>query len=375
MKVLQLTKYYPPVIGGVESVTFDLTEGLKKFGVNCDVLCANTEAQTVISDTNQPRIWRAGRWAQMMSTAICPRLPFLLRRISNEYKIIHVHFPDPMNALALYLVRPKGKLVIHWHSDIIKQKKALKYFKPLQDWTLKRASLIIGTTPKYIAESQQLSDFRNKAVAIPIGINIDRITSTAEDVMAIQTKYQGKKIIFALGRLVYYKGFEYLIKACVDLPENAVVVIGGEGPMRSELEGLIRELGLENKVFLPGKIDGKKLGSYFEACYFFGMPSTEKAEAVGVAQIEAMACSKPVIATNIYGSGVDWVNEHDVSGFNVPVKDSIALANKIKLLLSDEDKYRKLSQGAKTRFDNWFTVDKMCTSVYQEYTKLLGIDQ
>jgi hypothetical protein len=76
---------------------------------------------------------------------------------AHEYDIIHVHHPDPMAALALFCSGYKGRVVLHWHSDILKQKVLLKFYMPLQRWLLKRAEVLVGTTPIYVKESPLLN--------------------------------------------------------------------------------------------------------------------------------------------------------------------------------------------------------------------------
>lgn len=84
---------------------------------------------------------------------LSPAMIFRLRKINKEYDIIHIHHPDPMACLALFLSGYKGPVVLHWHSDILKQKMLLKLYSPLQNWLLRRAKVIVGTTPVYVQES------------------------------------------------------------------------------------------------------------------------------------------------------------------------------------------------------------------------------
>jgi len=120
-----------------------------------------------------------------------------------------------------------------------------------------------------------------------------------------------------------------------------------------------------------GKIPFKELGAYYQLCDIFCLPSTERSEAFGVVQIEAMAFGKPIISTSIKGSGVDWVNLNDVSGIIVPPKDTNKLAEAVTALLTDEEKYQWLSIGAKKRYEEEFTKDKMVNSFKNLYLEIL----
>ena len=118
-------------------------------------------------------------------------------------------------------------------------------------------------------------------------------------------------------------------------------------------------------------MEDDELGSYYEACDIYCLPSIVKSEAFGIVQIEAMSFSKPIVATKIDGSGVDWVNKNHVSGVNVNPKNSRELAVAFNELMSNDDIYKKYSEGAKNRFDKLFNRDAMADSVYHTYKEIL----
>ena len=150
-------------------------------------------------------------YVKACATMISPSMIFTLRKICGKYDIIHVHHPDPMACLALFLSGYKGKVVLHWHSDIQKQKMLLKLYYPLQQWLLKRADVIVGTSPVYLAESPFLQHVQHKTVCLPIGV--EPMQPVPEAVKALRSEYPGKKIVFSLGRLVAYKGYRFLVEA------------------------------------------------------------------------------------------------------------------------------------------------------------------
>ena len=260
---------------------------------------------------------------------------------------------------------------MHWHSDIIKQKSLLILYSPLQSWLLKRADKIVITTPTYLEESNTLKKYKNKITCIPIGIDSQELSIDRNTLNVLKNKYQGNKIVFSLGRLVYYKGFEYLIDAARFLPNDIIILIAGIGELKEKLQDQIFNHNLQNKVKLLGKIPFEELGAYYELCDIFCLPSTERSEAFGVVQIEAMAFEKPIISTSIKGSGVDWVNLNNISGIIVPPKNSKKLAEAITELLTNENKYQQLSIGAKKRYEDVFTKDKMVDSFKSLYLEIL----
>ncbi|KGE14161.1 glycosyltransferase [Sphingobacterium deserti] len=368
MKVLQLGKFYP-IRGGVEKVMYDLMLGLSETGVHCDMLCASTEdhAAGTIKINEFANLFVVPTQLSLAATKLAPAMISRLRNIAKQYDIIHVHHPDPMACLALFLSGYKGKVLLHWHSDILKQKVLLKAYAPLQRWLIKRADRILGTTPKYVSESPFLQKVQHKTGYIPIGV--EPLQPEAALVEKIQKRYPGKKIIFSLGRLVSYKGYEYLIKAALKLSDDYCVVIGGKGPLQQSLEALIVERGLQQKVFLVGYIPDEEIPAYFAAANQFCLPSILKTEAFAIVQIEAMSCGRPVVSTDIPGSGVSWVNQDGESGLIAPIEDANALAEKILQIGEDDERYQRLAAGAKNRYNTCFTrveMVKVCLGYYQE---------
>lgn len=372
MRILQLTKYYPPQMGGIESATFDITEGLNTAGIPCDVLCAHPGSKTVIEEHNGYKIFRVGSVTTISATSIAPKMVSLLAKLMNSYDILQVHFPNPMVALAIFLSRPKAKIIVHWHSDIIRQRKLYFFYQHLEQWVLRRADVIIGTSNSYIDASRALAPYKHKVVSVPLGISTDRFIWNDVSVANIKRKYKNKNIVFGLGRLVYYKGFEQLIQAAEFLNDDTIVLIGGEGELRDELQHLINERGVQNKVKLLGRVSDAELASYYQACDVFCLPSTKRSEAFGVVQLEAMYFGKPIVATNIEGSGVNWVNQHGVTGINVAVSNPHELATALTTILCDKQLAKQYSEASKSRFNDLFTQEKMVNKLSEVYQKLLA---
>lgn len=372
-RVLQLGKFYP-IIGGVEKVMYELTTGLAERGVECDMMAAACKGSGFVKHIHEcARLVCNRTWVKVASTMIAPAMITTLRRECRKYDIIHVHHPDPMACLALYLSGYKGKVVLHWHSDIQKQKVLLKGYAPLQDWLLRRADVIVGTSPVYVKESPFLRHVQQKVTYLPIGV--DSLLPDEEKVEAILRKYGGRKIVFSLGRLVEYKGYEHLIQAARYLDDSYVILIGGSGPLRYSLLGEIETYGLTDKVVLLGRVSDEDLPSYYGACKLFCLSSVQKTEAFGIVQIEAMSCGKPVVATKIPQSGVSWVNAHGVSGLNVEPADAEELAGAIRSIAGDEDTYCRFAQQARQRYEEIFTKEKMIDNLVKVYNTLLWKEQ
>ena len=200
-------------------------------------------------------------------------------------------------------------------------------------------------------------------------MGIEPIVGDKNKVEEIRHRYNGKKIIFSLGRLVGYKGFPFLIDAALSLPDDYVILIGGGGPLKVNLEAQIKSKGLSSKVHLLGRVPDEDLPDYFEACDVYVMSSIWKTEAFGIVQIEAMSCGKPIVATKIPGSGVSWVNEDMVTGLNVEPENAEAIADAILKITLNEDIYKAFSDNAVNRYKLLFQKKDMirkCLSLYEK---------
>ena len=371
MNVLQVSKFYPPFMGGIESVTFELTEGLNRLGIRTDVLCANTARKTV-REGSAYRITRAGSFGRLLSTSMSPALIAEACRLRSAYDVIHVQMPDPMAALALWFARPQARIVLHWQSDVINQRRALKLYEPLQTWLLRRADAIIATTPPYAEGSPLLQTWKSKVELIPIGITPIDSRGAVDKARALRERFGGRKIVFSLGRMTYYKGFDVLIDAARLLPADAVVVAGGGGELLQSHRERVAAEGLAGRIEFIGRIPDEDIPGYFEAASVFCLSSIVRAEAYGVVLLEAMAMGKPIVTTDIPGSGVPWVNQHEITGLNVPVGDSRAMAAALTRILKDDALAARFGQAGKQRFLTHLTADVMVARTLSLYQRVLG---
>jgi glycosyltransferase involved in cell wall biosynthesis len=377
MKVLHLSKFHPPVHGGIESTVALLAEALHADGHEVCVLCANTSAETRRdqSAAGYPVV-RAGSWGSLLSMSVAPSLLGELRLALQSTELVHVHMPDPMAALALWAARTqlgRRALVLHWHSDVVRQRVARHLYRPLQDWLLGRADAVIATSEPYADSSADLAPWRSKVHVIPIGIGDNAPQVNAERVRILRAAGGGRARVFALGRFVGYKGFDVLIDAVPRLAADALVCIGGGGGdprVRHGLERRIEALGLGLRVQLLGRIDDHDLANHFAACDVFCMPSLDRSEAFGIAQVEAMCMGRPVVSSAVPGSGVTWINRHEQTGLTVPPGDPGALAAALNRLLGDAPLRERLGRAARQHWSQSLQRDHMVARMDTLYAAL-----
>ena len=169
---------------------------------------------------------------------------------------------------------------------------------------------------------------------------------------------------------MYYKGYEFLIRALPLVPE-AGLVLGGRGPLTESLMGLARSLGVQERIEFTGRIAERDLPFYYHACDVFCLPSVEQSEAFGIVQLEAMACGKPVLCCEL-NNGVTWVNQDRVTGLVVPPADPVALAGALKRLVTDTELRQRLGGQGRQRAGREFTVEAMVRGTLSVYRTVLA---
>ncbi|MDQ6629096.1 MAG: glycosyltransferase [Pseudomonadota bacterium] len=351
---------------------FELAEGMAQRGIEVEVLCADLGSRRSVERHGAGYlVTRVASWGRVLATSVAPAMFGEFRRARRGCDIVHVHMPNPLAALALWFSPPAGKLVVHWHSDVVRQRLSRRLYEPLQRWLLARADSIIATSHAYAASSPWLRRWPGKTVVVPIGIgdNAGRRDAAASE--AIRRRFGHRRIVFSLGRMSHYKGFDVLIDAAALLPDHCVVVVGGEGELLERHRQCVVERNLTGKIVFVGKISDQDLPAYFDAARVFCLASTLRSEAYGVVIAEAMAMGKPVVATDIAGSGVPWVNADHVTGLNVPVEDAPALAAALRITLDDGDLAARYGQAARQRYETLFTADGMVEATVRLYDRVL----
>lgn len=369
IRVLHLGKYYPPVPGGMERVLQLLCVRERKH-VDCEVLVASTSSATTSETRDGVPITRAGSLAMLGSVGLSPALPLALRRVRADLTVIHE--PNPVALVADAITRQTRPLVVYFHSEVVRP--AWKYrllYRPFLARVLERADRIIVASPAMRDSAAQLEGYRDKCVVIPYGIDTASLLATPAiqaRAAAIQASARRPVILF-VGRLVPYKGVAVLVRAIAGTA--ATLVVAGSGPMRRDLEALARHEGVADRVTFVGAVADEELCALYHACTAFVLPSLTRAEAFGLVQLEAMACGKPVISTDL-PSGVPWVNAHDVSGLVVPPGDAAALGAAINRLVHDAALRERLGAGARARVEEHFTADRMARQTVALYREILN---
>ena len=363
LRILQVNKFYPPHIGGIETVIQQVSQGLKD-RAEVSVLVCQPKGRGVREVCDGVPVTRCSSWRTVASCPVSFSFFREFRRMAKEADVIECHLPFPLADLACLLSRTKKRVVIAWHSDVVKQKKLLALYKPILRAFLRRADAIIVATQGHIDGSAFLPPFRDKCVVIPYGI------PTAEYLQApaapiLTEKLRGKplrKLLF-VGRLVYYKGVDVLLRAFART-EGCALFLAGEGVLEPQLRQEAQTLGVADRVFFLGRLTDAQLRAAFRDCDFFVLPSVANSEAFGIVQLEAMVYGKPVINTAL-PTGVPLVSIHGETGLTVPPGDETALADAIRTLAEDDALREAYGAAAQRRVLEHFELDNMIDGVYR----------
>lgn len=356
MKILHISNYFPPHIGGIEQTASDVMKTLDADKeLKQELICFNSVNKNVVDNIDNHRIVRCSSFMKISSQQISISFKRKLHKEIKEFKpdLILFHFPNPLQSTSLMKElkkNPNIKLIVYYHLDVTRQKILGKFFKKQTIKLLKRADRMIASSPNYISSSPFLSLYESKCAVVPSMVELDRLKMNDEEKLKakqIKQKYEGKKILFFMGRHVEYKGITYLIDANKYLnQEQVVIIIAGEGKLTKKLKKQAKEM---KNIEFVGKLTDSEYRCYLDASDIFVFPSITRNEAFGLSLAEAMYFYKPAVTFHIEGSGVNYLNLDGVTGLEAKNSDSKDYASKINTLLEDEELYNKFSTASHER--------------------------
>ena len=367
MKVLQLGKFYFPVVGGIETALKNICDSLAD-QVDFQVLVANTCFRTEHEHGRVP-VTRVASLGKLFSCSMAPSFPFWTKRFDAD--LIHVHLANPLAELSALLMNRDIPVVAHFHSDVVRPIPGplrAVYNKFLHSF-YHRANCIVVPTPRHIDVSNFVPYYREKCRVVPFGVELSRFELGESGQKKADKLKDGLPTILFVGRLVHYKGVEYLIRALENIQARLWIV--GTGPLDESLKSLARERGLSDRVEFLGHVEDDDLRAYYHACDVFALPSITNQEMFGLVQLEAMACRKPVVSTNL-PTGVPWVNQHGKTGYCVAPANSRELAETLSYLLSSPELRQEMGEAGRARVERHFTSARMAEALLHVYQEALS---
>jgi glycosyltransferase involved in cell wall biosynthesis len=349
MKILQTPVRFPPHTGGVENYVWNLSHELAKAGHEVTVICSDENGNKTdneeITGITVKRIPYIGKIA---NTNITPTLPIEL--LKEDYDVIHTHIPTPWSAdwSAVSALIKNKPLIVTYHNDIT-GKGAMKYVaeaynNTLLRATLKKSSKIIATQSKNPETSLYLKKYQDKIEIIPTGVDIERFKP-------VETEECENTLFFlgVLDKYHEYKGLSCLLHAMSRVKKRIPgikLIVGGTGELLEHYRKQTAAMDLSGSVSYAGHIAENQLTGYYNRCSAFVLPSTSAAqEGFGMVLLEAMACGKTVITTEITGIA-ERVRRTD-SGTIVKQNDAESLSDAIITLMEDPQKTKAMGANAR----------------------------
>lgn len=368
MKILHFYKtYFPDSYGGIEQVIYQLARGSTERGHDVDVLSLSKDVRASSIELEGHTAHRAHLAFEIASTGTSFTVFKRFSELARAADVIHYHFPWPFQDMVHFVTRTSKPTVLTYHSDIVRQKQLLKFYRPLMMRFLGSVDRIVATSPNYLATSQILNRFREKTIVAPIGLDRSTYAAPSEEALARWRVDVGEKFFLFVGMLRYYKGLHILLDAIAgtDLP----VVIVGSGPMERELRAKAQELKLSNIIFL-GEVSEEDKIALLTLCFSVVFPSHLRSEAFGVSLLEGAMFGKPMISSEI-GTGTTFINIHGETGFVVAPADAGAFRRAMQHLVEHPLEAKRMGENAYLRYQRLFTADKMVSRYLELYGELL----
>lgn len=380
MRVLHLGKYFAPVKGGMERFLEDLIRAQRAAGESAFALVHQRMHGLQIV----PEAWLRAVpvWRELAFAPIAPRYLAALNDAIDQWRpdVLHLHLPN-LSAFAVLLSKRARRLpwVIHWHSDVVSSDHSLALrllypcYRPFEQALLERAALVICTSRPYLETSEPLAPYREKCVAIPLGLDLTRLRPAVENVVERVSWRANAFRLLAVGRLTYYKGFDSLIRAVAQCPDTELRIVG-DGADREKLTQLIAELNVSDRVFLEGELSDADCFARYRTAQLFCVPSRERTEAFGLVALEAMAHQLPVLASDLKGSGLLTLVVAGETGMLASVDSPPAWRDAIVALRADPEALQRMGEAGFTRVQQTFNVNAVQETLHATLARTLAPD-
>ncbi len=362
MKILYLTRKYPPIKGGMEKINFYLSLHLGKL--------ANLEL--ISWDKSQ-------KWLPFFLCYFLVKSCYIL--LAKKIDIIHLGdgLLSPLGLILKKLFHVPVAVTIHG-LDITWR------FWPYQilvPWCLARLDRIICRSAYTGKECLQRGIPEEKVVIISGGIEVGGFYLGEEkgeirQILSKQLKIdlQDKEILLSVGRLVQRKGFYWfadkVFPEVLGRRKNSIYLIVGEGQLRSRIQKDIEKNGLIGRIFLLGEVKDRTLKMLYNASDLLIMPNIPvegDIEGLGFVALEANSAALPVVASRL--EGIRDAVEDGKNGFLIEPYDIQGFINVIITLLEDDRAKGKIGRSAREYVLENCSCEKITGKYYQEFKKMI----
>ena len=374
MKILIVTPYFPPHIGGAENSAYKIAKGLKeKCNWEIVVITTNYEKRERKEEIiDGLKIYRLPFWFKISNTPINPMWLFSIHKILKEERpdIIKTHSPVPFISDITFLIAGKIPLLMTYHSGSM--------MKPLSIWNplifiyeliflpmlFRKSKKIICTSPKFMR--QNLNKYKDKTNLVTPGVDTKVFKPSRE---------KSTNDVLYIGRIEKnsdWKGIRFLIEAISIVKQirpDINLRLVGAGDRVDHFKMYAQKLGISKNVkFVGSKIKNELLAEY-QNSKIIVLPSITDSEQLPNVLLEAMACKKPVIASNV--GGVPYAVDNGKNGLIVPPKDPQAIADAIIKILTNPQLAKKMGEEGREKVIKYFTWEKQINTTKELIEQIL----
>jgi len=372
MKIAQVICIFPPHFGGMGNSVYYFTQALVAQGHEVTVFTPSYgKKNNLVTPNNEQAKFKIKRLRPLFSYGNAAILPQLFWKLDG-FDIIHLHYPFYGSAEIILLKKifsgKKMKLAIHYHMD--NKAPGVKgfifnlyrlFFLPL---LVRAAKIITCASLDYVKHSNLAKYYKTypqKFKQVLFGVDLDQFNTYNKQ----PTSREKNKIILFVGALDnahYFKGLTNLFYAFkkirkIDQFKKTKLAIVGEGNRKNYYKNYAKKLKIDEAVIFYDRVDNKKLVDIYNEANVVVLPSINQGEAFGLVLLEAMACSKPVIASNL--PGVRSVFKNGNQGLLVKPGDVKDLVKKIKIILTDDQLAERMGRAGRSLVINKYTWDKV----------------
>lgn len=385
MKILMLTWEYPPrIVGGIAKVVYDLSKRLIKDGHEVTVVTYKEGDAPYYENDKGVEVYRVDNyiinpnnfidWIMQLNFNLVAKASEIMNK-NGKFDVIHAHDWLVANAAKTLKASYNIPIVATIHATESGRNGGIRdeqqrYINDTEWMLTYEASEVIVNSNYMKNEVQRLFGLPfEKINVVPNGINLN-IYNGIERNYEFRRKYarDNEKIIMCAGRLVYEKGFQYLIDAAPKILSkynDAKFIIAGKGGMLNELKEKANYLGISEKVYFTGQLTPKELYTMYRCADIAVFPSTY--EPFGLVAIEGMYAGTPIVVSDI--GGLNEIVEHGVTGMKSYAGNPNSIADSILALLFDYQLAYNIAKNGKAKVKetyNWTKIAQDTHFIYQK---------
>jgi len=390
LSVMMLTWEFPPrIIGGISPHVYYLSKSLTRKGMKVYVVTCDFPGAPQHEVLDGVEIFRIdsyknpspdfATWVYLMNVNMQKEAASIIKSLNGNVDVLHAH--DWLVATAGIGLKHvfRKPLFATIHSTEIGRRNGIHFdyermIHETEAWLTYEAWKVICCSDYMVAHVRWAFGLpADKQIMIPNGVNADVYAEIEKtDLTQFRIKFASpeEKIVLFVGRLVYEKGVHVLVNAIPKVLEkvNAKFVIVGNGYMKEQLSGLVKSLGIAQKVLFTGFVDDETLRKLQICADVSVVPSLF--EPFGIVALEAMAAKSPVVVSDTGGLGE--IVDHDVDGVKVYTNNPDSLAWGIIRVLTDEKNAQRLRSNAYKKIQEKYDWDRIAQQTENIYKSVLS---